>query len=36
MDLSRHYHRHRYPIEVVSRCIWLYFRYSLNYRDVER
>jgi putative transposase len=35
MNLSRHYHRHRYPIEVVSCCVWLYFRYSLSYRDVE-
>ena len=35
MDLSRHYHRHRYPIEIVSRCVWLYFRYGLSYRDVE-
>jgi putative transposase len=35
MDLFRHYHRHRYPIEVVSRSVWLYFRYSLSYRDVE-
>ena len=35
MDLSRHYHRYRYPIEVVRRCVWLYFRYSLSYRDVE-
>lgn len=35
MDLSRHYHRHRYPIEVVARCVWLYFRYSLSYRDAE-
>jgi putative transposase len=35
MELSRHYHRYRYPIEVVGRCVWLYFRYSLSYRDVE-
>jgi putative transposase len=35
MDLARHYHRHRYPIEVVSRRVLLYFRYSLSYRDVE-
>jgi putative transposase len=35
MNQSRHYHRHRYPIEVVGRCVWLYFRYSLSYRDVE-
>jgi putative transposase len=36
MEFSRHYHRHRYPIEVVSRCVWLYFRYSLSYRNVEK
>ncbi len=35
MDISRHYHRHRYPIEVIGRCVWLYFRYSLSYRDVD-
>jgi putative transposase len=35
MNQSRHYHRHRYPIEVVGRCVWLYSRYSLSYRDVE-
>jgi putative transposase len=33
MDLSRHYHRHGFPIEVIARCVWLYFRYSLSYRD---
>jgi len=30
-----HYHRHRYPIDVISQCVWLYFRFSLSYRDVE-
>jgi putative transposase len=35
MDLSRHYPRHRFPIEVIARCVWLYFRRSLSYRDVE-
>jgi putative transposase len=29
------YHRHRFPIDIISRCVWLYFRYSLSYRDVE-
>jgi len=29
------YKRHRYPIEVISHCVWLYFRFSLSYRDVE-
>jgi putative transposase len=35
MDCAARYHRHRFPIEIVSRCVWLYFRYSLSYRDVE-
>lgn len=35
MDQLRHYHRHPYSIEVVSSCVWLYFRYCLSYRDIE-
>ena len=30
-----HYYRHRYPIQVISYCVWLYYRFSLSYRDVE-
>jgi putative transposase len=29
------YHRHRFPSEVISHCVWLYFRFSISYRDVE-
>jgi len=29
------YHRHRYPAEIISHCVWLYFRFSLSFRDVE-
>jgi putative transposase len=29
------YYRHRFPAEIISRCVWLYFRFSLSYRDVE-
>jgi transposase-like protein len=29
------YHRHRFPAEIVSHCIWLYFRSALSFRDVE-
>ncbi len=25
----------RYPQEVISHAVWLYFRFSLSYRDVE-
>jgi putative transposase len=29
------YKRHRFPPEIVSPTVWLYFRFSLSYRDVE-
>ena len=29
------YKRHRFPSEVISHAVWLYFRFALSYRDVE-
>jgi putative transposase len=29
------YRRHRFPAEIISHCVWLYFRFSLSYRDVQ-
>jgi len=29
------YHRHRFPTEIISHCVWLYFRLALSFRDVE-
>ena len=29
------YRRHRFPPEIISHCVWLYFRFNLSYRDVE-
>ncbi len=29
------YRRHRFPAEIISHCVWLYFRFSVSYRDVE-
>lgn len=29
------YKRHRFPAEIISYAVWLYFRFSLSYRDVE-
>src|SRR6266700_2914866 len=29
------YHRHRFPAEIISHSVWLYFRFSLSFRDVE-
>jgi putative transposase len=29
------YRRHRFPAEIISHCVWLYFRFNPSYRDVE-
>ena len=29
------YKGHRFPSEIISHCVWLYFRFSLSFRDVE-
>jgi putative transposase len=29
------YKGHRFPPEIISHAVWLYFRFSLSYRDVE-
>jgi hypothetical protein len=29
------YKRHRFPAEIISHCVWLYFRFCLSYRDVK-
>ncbi|MEH0449955.1 IS6 family transposase [Streptomyces sp. B21-102] len=33
--VSRSYKGHRYPVEVISHCVWLYFRFPLSLREVE-
>ena len=27
--------RHRFPVEIIRRAVWLYARFTLSYRDVE-
>src|ERR687895_247851 len=29
------YKNHRFPIEIISHAVWLYFRFCLSFRDVE-
>ena len=29
------YHRHRFPPEIISYAVWLYYRFCLSFRDVE-
>jgi transposase-like protein len=35
MRAASHYHRHRFPPEIISHCVWLYYRFALSFRDVE-
>ena len=32
---SNPYAGHRYPAEIISHSVWLYFRFSLSFRDIE-
>ena len=25
------YHHHRFPAEIISHCVWLYFRFALSF-----
>ncbi len=29
------YKGYRFPPEIISHCVWLYFRFSLSFRDIE-
>jgi putative transposase len=35
MKTSHLYHGFRYPTPVISHVVWLYFRFSLSFRDIE-
>ena len=30
------YRGHRFPVEIISHCVWLYHRFPLSLRDVEQ
>ena len=30
------YKGHRYPVEIINHCVWLYFRFPLSIREVEK
>ena len=32
---TNRYKNHRFPAEIISHGVWLYFRFCLSYRDVE-
>ena len=29
------YRGYRFPIEIISGCVWLYFRFALSFRDMQ-
>jgi putative transposase len=33
--LNNRYKNYRFPVEIISHAVWLYFRFCLSYRDVE-
>ena len=36
MNVSKNpYSGHRYPAEIISHAVWLYFRFTLSFRDIE-
>ncbi|MFF3896192.1 IS6 family transposase [Streptomyces sp. NPDC001812] len=35
MDSAPSYRGHRYPVEIIAHCVWLYFRFPLSFREVE-
>ncbi len=32
---SSSYKGYRFPAEIISHAVWLYYRFSLSYRDIE-
>jgi putative transposase len=32
---TNRYENHRFPVEIISHGVWLYYRFCLSYRDVE-
>lgn len=30
------YYRHRFPMEIISYAVWLYFTFPLSYRDIQK
>jgi hypothetical protein len=34
--LSSLYKGHRFPVEIISHCVWLYHRFPLSLRGVEQ
>ena len=33
---KNHYYRHRFPPEVISHAAWIYHRFTLSFREIEK
>ena len=36
LQLSGRTKGHRYPAEIIAHCVWLYHRFPLSFREVEK
>ena len=34
MATEASYKGYRYPVEIISHCVWLYYRFALSLRDI--
>ena len=34
--METRYKRHRFPVEIIRHCVWLYYTCPLSYRDIEK
>ena len=35
LSAATKYKNHRFPVEIISHAVWLYFRFCLSFRDGE-
>ena len=35
MVTAASYKGQRYPVEIISHCVWLYYRFALSLRDIS-
>ena len=35
VDTASLYKGYRFPVEVISHCVWLYYRFPLSFREIE-
>ena len=34
--MTNPYRGHRFPAEIISYCVWLYYTFPLSFRDIEK